>query len=164
MSAKTRFTDDELLQLHNRLSELEEEPLWRRRCFFIRFMFATGMKSGEVLPLRLEDILLDHDPPVIRVPNSRRSRYIQVNLAWAPRFRSYIRNIKERRPSHAFLFPGRSAGQPSCRETMQYWWREALKAAGLRHVPLEKGTHGFGVWESKRLPSRGILPHGDKAR
>ncbi len=76
---RTSPSDVELAQLHGRLSELEKNPRWRHRCFFIHFMFATGTKPGEVLPLRLKDLLSTYDPPIAHVPDGPRSRYIQVN-------------------------------------------------------------------------------------
>lgn len=158
---RTRLSDDELAQLHSRLGELEKNPRWKHRVLFVRVMFSTGMKLREALPVKLQDIRLDYDPPVIFVKNTRAgatNRYVQIDSALCPGFRSYIEALKKHRPSDSFLFPGRSPNRPNGRRTLIGWWEDALKEAGLRPIPLEKGTRGrFGIWESKKLPPKGLI-------
>ncbi len=160
MAANMIFSDNEVLRLHDHLMKLENEPRWRPRIFFVRFMLATGLKLREALPIRMGDILLNYDPPVIFVKNTTAgatNRFVQINSAWCPEFRSYIEALKKHRSSDALLFRGRVPDRPNARESLIGWWKEVMSEAGLRHVSIEKTRGRIGVWESKRLPPLGLM-------
>jgi integrase len=130
------------------------------RATHITLMLGSGLKLREALPIKLQDILLDYSPPVIHVVNGTRgsSRYVSINPTWRPGFRACVERLKEHRPPGRFLFPGRAPDRPSGRETLTGWWKQFLQEAGLRHIPVEKGTHvRFGIWESKRLPPQRLI-------
>jgi integrase len=133
------LTREQLVRLGEVLAETErakptaqtyEQPIMLAA---IRLLLFTGMRRGEVLNLRWDDVNLDAG--VIDLPDSKTGRkLVTLNaparqvLAALPRKREYV-------------FPGRAAGKPLV--GIGHVWERIRKRAGLEGVRLHDLRHSY---------------------
>jgi integrase len=156
MRQNHQLSDDELSRLYSRMAELEQDRTWRKCCFFVRFLLATGTKLSEAQHVRFQDIFLEYDPPVIFVQNlchGSKPRYVQVLPEFAPILRGHIARRGNPHP-HYYLFQGLERGTCCNRSTLRGYWRAVLREAGINHRPPNPYIRStVSVFTSERLPT-----------
>ncbi len=120
------------------------------QCFFA-IGFFTGMRTGEIIGLKWEDV--DWDERIIQVRRSRRQ-----GLETKPKTKNSIRDVEildallPYLQEHRLLCPESSvyifetyAGNPynTCDKISSYYWKPALKELGIQYRNLYQMRHSF---------------------
>lgn len=138
----------------------------------LRTLLLTGLRRGELLALRDEDVDLTAGVITVRRGKFGKSRYVPLALDLVQRLRIYreavSRAIAPPGPTSAF-FPRPHGGQPIARKTLYRSFRRALQLASIRHLGRGQGPrlhdlrHSFAVlrllrWYETGADLRGKLP------
>lgn len=138
-----------LLRAVRRRWTLERRPRQhaRRDHLLLLFLGRTGLRVGEALALRAEDLVLDHDPPFLRVVTAKRRRpqaadevYLEPDLA--RRLRAYLVGTGPR-SLHRELEPKEKLF-PMSRRNAQRIFYAACRDAGLKGYSIHALRHYRG--------------------
>jgi len=91
----------------------------------------TGMRLGEILSLKWEDINLKEDYLLVKDSKNYESRYIPIH----PELKQALINLKEK-SNNEYVFEGR--------KTIKRQWQNALKKSGIAHCRFHDLRHTFG--------------------
>ena len=120
------------------------------RCFFA-IGFLTGMRTGELIGLKWDDIIWDEK--IIKVKRSRRQ-----GIETKPKTKNSIRDVDILDPLEPYLKEHRSLCEPSsvyvfetymhepyntCDKISSHYWRPALKQLGIAYRNLYQMRHSF---------------------
>ena len=129
------MSDDEVSRLLNAASLLRDRAL-------LETAYATGMRLGEVLRLKVSDI--DSRRMVIRVEQGkgRKDRYVMLSASLLETLRVYWRASKPR----VFLFPGQDGKRPLNATIAQRAFGKARERAGIKKpVSFHTLRHSFAT-------------------
>jgi site-specific recombinase XerD len=129
------MSGEEVRRLLNAVSSLRERAL-------LETAYATGMRLGEVLRLKVSDI--DSRRMMIRVEQGkgRKDRYVMLSATLLETLRAYWRASKPR----VFLFPGMGGQRPLNATIAQRAFGNARERAGIRKpVSFHTLRHSFAT-------------------
>ena len=125
----------------------------------LRTLLLTGLRRGELLALRDEDVDLCEAVLTIRRGKFGKSRFVPITPDLVQRLRVYLvavsRAIAPLRPASAF-FPRPQGHQPIACKTLYRSFRRTLELAGIRHLGRGQGPrlhdlrHSFAVFRLLR--------------
>jgi integrase len=153
----------ELAYLYTWIAEHEHEEEWKDRCFLVRFVLGTGLRVSEVPALRVPQHC--EDSGVITCWNTKggKFRYAKAMPELLPHYQRRLQEIGK-----GLLFPRRDrrigAQTPYSTRTLQNWWADVMKAAGMPPVSIHAGRHTFAVSNMDRLQLwqlRDLLGHSN---
>jgi len=113
----------------------------------IRFALNTGMRKGEILGMRWEDVDFKNASAVIPAPRAkgRRDRYVPLNTEAM----AVLREIPTPLDRSAVVF-GNTLGRPQ--QCLERHWRRALVASGVEDFHFHDLRHTY----ASRLITRGV--------
>jgi site-specific recombinase XerD len=113
----------------------------RRDEIFFRLVYACGLRLGEAVRVRVEDI--DVASGALRVVGKGdKERRIYLKPELLAELTSYI----QRTGVETYLFPGRSGNEPITRRNMEMRFKDYVRAAGLpNHVTPHTLRHSIAV-------------------
>jgi len=136
------------------LSETRAHPLGLVHSTALRTLLLTGLRRGELLALRDEDVDLSEAVLTIRRGKFGKLRFVPLAPDLVQRLRSYREAVSQattpRRPTSAF-FPRPQGYQPMARTTLYRSFRQTLELADIRHLGRGQGPrlhdlrHSFAV-------------------
>jgi site-specific recombinase XerD len=136
------LSGEEVIALLNAAMNLKDRAI-------LMTLYAAGLRVGEAVHLRLEDI--DSKRGMIRVDQGkgRKDRYVMLSEPLLETLRDYWR---EKRPA-PWLFPGQDPSRPLTRESVEKLFAQAKEKAGIRkHVHPHSLRHAFAT----HLLERGV--------
>lgn len=104
--------------------------------------YSTGLRASELVNLRVDDV--DGQRHVIKVRQGKgfKDRYVPLYPTLLEVLRAYWRAA----PTQTWLFPGKTADEPICRQALRYASKRIAKRAGLRKkVTLHTFRHAFAT-------------------
>lgn len=136
------------------LREVRAYPPGLVHSMALRTLLLTGLRRGELLALRDEDVDLSDAVLTVRRGKFGKSRFVPLAPDLAQRLRAYretvSRVIAPPRPTSAF-FPRPRGQQPTASTTLYRSFRQTLELAGIRHLGRGQGPrlhdlrHSFAV-------------------
>lgn len=141
------------------LSEVCVYPVGLVHSIALTTLLLTGLRRGELLALRDEDVDLHEAVLTIRSGKFGKSRFVPIAPDLAQRLRVYratvSRDIAPLRPTNAF-FPRPQGHQPIAGKSLYRSFRRTLELAGIRHLGRGQGPrlhdlrHSFAVFRLLR--------------
>jgi len=144
------FTTAELVAIYRKLKELEQLHGWDDQCFLVRFILGTGMRVGEVAGLRISDC--GPDRVTVRTSDihtektkTGKIRIVRIMPELLPHYQFKVSKGWQR--DDEYLSKG------MCKRTLQRWWDDVIREAGVRSRSIHKGRDTYATHElaSKRL-------------
>jgi len=136
------------------LSEVRTHPLGLAHSTALRTLLLTGLRRGELLALRDEDVDLSEAVLTVRRGKFGKSRFVPLAPDLVQRLRAYREAVSQattpRLPTSAF-FPCPQGHQPIARTTLYRSFRQTLALADIRHLGRGQGPrlhdlrHSFAV-------------------
>jgi len=150
------FSKDQILDLLKVASTLGPADSLRAHTYetILGLMASTGIRVGEAIHLKTEDVRLDSDPPRLEIRESkfRKSRLVPLHPTTADKLRNYARLRARMRYGsvHAAFFISERR-KALCYETLRSWFARTtrelgMRSAGDRRTPTLHGLrHHFAV-------------------
>lgn len=159
------------------------DAAWRLRLFdtfrpftihtLIGLLASTGLRIGEALALKVEDVKLSADPPHLLIHESKfgKSRNVVLHPSTAKQLRKYlIARSKALRGHPAEAFFTNRSGKYLRYHSQRMMFLRLLNRAGIRGTPGQRGPslhsfrHTFAVtrltlWYRQRRNVQELLPH-----
>ncbi len=154
------------------LSDVRTHPIGLVHSMALRVLLLTGLRRGELLALRDEDVDLATAVITVRCGKFGKSRYVPLAPDLVERLRVYREAVSQAiaplRPTSAF-FPRPHGQQPVACKTLYRSFRRTLDLAGIRHLGRGQGPrvhdlrHSFAVlrllrWYETGADLRAKLP------
>ncbi|MDI6766588.1 MAG: tyrosine-type recombinase/integrase [Bacteroidota bacterium] len=106
----------------------------------LMLVYSAGLRVGEVVKLRVEDIDSKRKLIYIRSAKGKKDRYTLLSEFMIEQLRTYY---KEYRPKE-FLFEGAEGRKHISEQSVQHVFERAVQAAGIRkHVTVHSLRHAF---------------------
>ena len=129
----------------------------------IRTLYSTGIRIGEALALKNEDVNLLENYLRVRDSKNGKERIVPISETLAEACRHYIiyRNKMPRRRSFEYFFVKLDGSQPSP-ATVGVWFRRCLRQAGIPYIGMYQGPrvhdlrHTFAVTSLANMAESGI--------
>ena len=142
------------------------------RQVLLGLLASTGLRVGEALRLRSDDVHLDATPPhlVIKMTKFGKSRLVPVHATTVAQLRDYTcHRQRVRCGKETVIFLISEAG-PLSYQTIRAWLRRVTRRLqmdakdGARHPCLHSLRHGFAVarvvaWQEAGIDVRSWMPH-----
>jgi site-specific recombinase XerD len=113
----------------------------KHRCMLF-LTYGCGLRSGEVLALRVSDIMMDRHQIFIRGGKGKKDRVVMLPKSVLPVLMEYLNEV---RPDH-WLFPGIKREMPYSASSLRNVFKSALHKAGLdRRHKLHNLRHSFAT-------------------
>lgn len=131
------FTTDEIRRIFNAADQCR--PAWRSPYLNLtvptafRILYGCGLRSGELVSLKLGDVDLDNRILSIRDTKFGKSRYVPFSDTLEDRLRSYITRRFPSPDPDLWLFASMDDNIPYQTQTVHDWLLNLLHAAGIRH-------------------------------
>jgi integrase len=128
-----------------------------------RLLYGCGLRLGEALNLRVQDVDLDQGILTVRQGKFRKDRLVPPAPTLVNRLRKYAARLGDR-PAHAIFFPAPKGGAYSLRAIYGVF-RGLLLQCGIPHGGRGKGPrvhdlrHGFAVHTLLRWYREGVDPN-----
>ncbi len=136
------------------LSEVRAHPSGLVHSMALRMLLLTGLRRGELLALRDEDVDLAKGVLTVRRGKFGKSRFVPLAPDLVERLQAYRETVSRvtasRRPTNAF-FPRPRGQQPMACKTLYRSFRQTLEIAGIRHLGRGRGPrlhdlrHSFAI-------------------
>jgi len=169
------FTPAQITELMNEASRMKPAGSLRPHLWqvLIGLLASTGLRVGEAIRLKIDDLKLEADPPYLQVLETkyRKSRLVPLHPTTATQLRSYTEKRRQLGYSalsdHFFIS---ERGNPLNRHTL---WRtfnrmtrrlEMHPTDGRRRPTLHSLRHGFAIerlrkWYQAGVDVHAMLPH-----
>jgi len=137
------FTTDEIRRIFNAADQYQ--PTFRSPYLNLtipiafRILYGCGLRSHELVSLKLGDVDLNKHILSIRDTKFGKSRYVPFSGSLGNRLRSYIDRRFPSPGADLWLFASRDDNVPYTTQVVHQWLLNLLHAAGIRH-----GGRGFG--------------------
>lgn len=150
------FSKGQILELLKAASSLGPVNSLRPHTYetILGLMASTGIRIGEAIHLKTEDVKLDADPPRLEIRESkfRKSRLLPLHPTTADKLRKYARRRARvgYGSAHTAFFVSERR-KPLCYETLRSWFARTtrelgMRSAGDRRTPTLHGLrHHFAV-------------------
>jgi len=139
----------------------------------IGLIASTGLRVGEAIRLRREDVRLDQRPPVLHIHETKfhKSRFVPLHLTTADRLRRYlVRKASLHYDALSDVVFVSETGQPLNPKTLWYRFAQLCHQLGLmptdggRRPSLHALRHAFAIerirrWHQERADVQTLLPH-----
>ena len=154
------FPEDELRRLFRQIDCCHFSPEAPNRHLIMpllfRFMYCCGLRPGEPLHLKVEDVNLSTGVLLIRESKYDNDRYVPLSTELTEQCREYAKQVHSAGTAHQYFFPSRDGGKiPSMNIYTNF--RRFLWQAGIPHGGKGKGPrpydfrHTFAVHCLKRM-------------
>lgn len=137
------FTPNEVRRIFDAADRYQ--PTWRSPYLGIavpaafRILYGCGLRSHELISLKLGDVDLDRRVLCIRDTKFGKSRYVPFSESLGIRLRDYISRRFPSPDAGLWLFAPRDDNSPYTTQAVHQWLMNLLHAAGIRH-----SGKGFG--------------------
>lgn len=128
------FSEQEVLHLFEVVSNLKHKTV-------LMLIYGAGLRIGESIKIRREDINLDRQTVFIKAGKSKKDRYSVLSGNILNILRSYL---KAHRPNY-WLFEGQDGGQYSTRSIQQVFRRAVTKAGINPYSTVHTLRHSFAT-------------------
>ena len=159
------FTQDEMARIFvatDNLKSLKGSNCHHRAMpVIIRLLYATGMRSGELVNLTVNDINLKAGTILIREPKNGKNRRISVSDSMLEILKGYSVRFNVGISARQCFFR-RPNGQPCNRNTIYRLFRKVLEEAGIPHLGRGEGPrlhdvrHTFSVHSFASMADSGL--------
>lgn len=113
----------------------------KHRCMLL-LTYGCGLRSGEVLALRVADVMMDRQQIFIRGGKGKKDRVVMLPKSVRPILMEYLHEV---RPDH-WLFPGMKREMPYSASSLRNVFKSALHKSGLdRRHKLHNLRHSFAT-------------------
>ena len=144
------FTDDEIKRIFEAIdkwsiSESLDGQYYPQRYKYpviFRILYSTGMRIGEVINLRLENIDFDNNTFTILNAKNHSERMIPVHMNTISLIKEYI-NKENIISENEYLFKGKSKGRHIDKSTVDYFFLRFLRLANISHPKDGPRVHSF---------------------
>ena len=146
------FTDEEfsaIIEAADSFAVYKNEMTSSTRIFpmALRILYACGLRIGELLELKWEDIDFERNLLIIRRAKNHKQRMVPMSASLAETLKLYCARRREEFPESQFLFESEfRKGKPFLNWTFRQWFLRILEVAGIN--PQRSRPH-----------ERGICPH-----
>lgn len=129
-------------------------------CLIFTILRETGMRIGEVLALRVDDVLLETGREGLRVrePKNRTERIVVLGTTATPKtirgLRAHLRQMNRPQP-HDVLFRS-NRGTAVSYDAVHYQWQKVCQAAGL----IENGKPRYTLHQLRHTRGSELLAQG----
>jgi integrase/recombinase XerD len=132
------FSEGQVVQILNRAAAIEPATSMRPHTYetMLGLMASTGIRVGEAIYLKTEDVKLDTDPPRLEIRESkfRKSRFVPLHPTTAQKLKHYAGLRLQRgydKLSKNFFVSERQ--ERLCYETLRSWFARTTLDLGMRH-------------------------------
>lgn len=169
------YSDRDILRLMNAAWKLRLFEPFRPLTIYtlIGLLASTGLRIGEALALKVEDVKLSETPPYLLVSESKfgKSRNVVLHASTAEQLHTYfIARSKALRGHQAEAFFTNRSGKYLHYHSQRMMFLRLLNRAGIRGTPGQRGPslhsfrHSFAVrrltlWYRQRRNVQELLPH-----
>lgn len=115
----------------------------------LMLVYAAGLRVGEVVRLRLEDLDEERGLLHIRQAKGRKDRYVMLSQVALDAVQTYARAFRP----EGWLFPGAGAGRHLHERSVQHVFQQACRRAGIRKPA---SVHTFRHSFATHLLERGV--------
>ena len=161
------FSEDELRRVFRQIDCCHYSPEVPNRHLIMpvlfRILYCCGLRPGEALRLKTEDVDLEKGVLLIRDSKNGNSRYVPMSLDLTELCRKYASEVHETHPEYRYFFPSPSNGMISSMNLYSNF-RRFLRKAGVSYGGKGKGPrpydfrHTFAVHTLKRMVLSGENP------
>lgn len=141
------YSDKEILALFNACDELKMKVKTIKSAIFcmpvlLRLLYATGMRIGEALELKDEDINMDNGIIKIKDSKNGKERIIPFNDSLSFVFKEYLRyknRMPETREREGYFFENMKREKLSY-NSVSNWFKQSLEKAGIKNLGRKQGA------------------------
>ena len=127
---------------HEEVSALLKCVVNPKHKFLLTLTYSCGLRVGEVVRLRLEDLDFDRKLIHVRQGKGKKDRFVMLSTKLKEPLAKYRRDYVLR----SWLFPGRSPDKPITKRTAQAVFEQASERIGLKkHVSIHSLRHSFAT-------------------
>tara|TARA_R110002051_G_C8763073_1_gene502028 strand:+ start:5232 stop:6164 length:933 start_codon:yes stop_codon:yes gene_type:complete len=126
--------------LHN----MENDTLLKRDLAITRMLLYTGIRKGELLGVRIQDVDFNQKTLFIngKTSKSRKSRSIPLHFSLLTALKFYLKTRELQNSTCEYLFISSKRDQPLTRQGMKYWVEKYKKLSGV-NFHLHQFRHTF---------------------
>lgn len=141
------FTRDQIRDILDAADSIQPHPLSPGRQVFLplifRILYCCGLRSGEALSLKLDDVDLENGVLTIREAKFRKERFVPMSESLGVRLEEYVK-VTPFRQGVPFLFASKNR-RPYARRALYTTFRRLLFKCGISHGGRGKGPrlHDF---------------------
>lgn len=125
---KRIFKAADQLKMHDR----HTNTLLMGMPLLVRMLYATGIRIGEAVHLKVEDVNLEENYLVVKEGKNGKDRMVPFSESLAECCQQYM-NYRNRLPEHCNRFFVKSNGCECRPGGYSYWWNKILDSAGIKH-------------------------------
>lgn len=161
------FSEEELVKFFHWVDCCHYSPVAPNRHIIMPVLFRTlyccGLRPGEVIRLKTEDVDLKNGILLIRKSKNDNDRYVPMSEELAERYRDYAAKVHREFSAHEYFFPAPNGGMIPMMNIYSNF-RRFLCKAGISHGGKGKGPrlydfrHTFAVHCLRRLIRSGKNP------
>ena len=130
---------------------VEDSFMYKRDMAILLLFIYTGIRKGELLGLRVQDIKFDKNTVFIhgKTSKSKKSRYIPLHYTLASYLRSYLTHRKELGYYSEALIVSTQRDKPFTEHGLKYWVKKYKKLSGINFY-VHRFRHTFACELAKR--------------
>ncbi len=153
------LTDDEIRRLWRYLEMDAGQPAEGMARAILQIALLTGQRRVQVSGTRIEELELDSDRPVWRIPHARAKNKCTHIVPLNPWVMKLFAVAVDKASSHRFVFPSEQIGKPIHPDTVTHEFGRARQETGIQDAVVHDLRHTVGT----RLAALGV-PKDIRAR